>query len=188
MFYGKYEDDGPSLAQQVAKVLSKKNDDDEVRLTARYCNSGDYDGPQDSSPEVKSEKSNKDSVLSKEIDKSNSVSFDNAEVGDTIKGLESLGKVVSISGPNDPLPKPKTISDKKIQKGIKWLERKGFDHDGEEYKGQHSYWNERMQLSVVTDPKYFILNWNDSISEDEELFTSLKSLKVRVKEIMAIYR
>jgi len=177
-FYGKYEDDEPTLAQKIAKEINKGKQDDEVRLTARYGNSGDWDGPQDSSPSVK--------PLNPKPKKVDGVAktFSDAKVGDYIEGLEALGKVVSISDPStyeEPAP---PLSEKKIAKMRKWLKNKGFSYEGE-YEGQHSYWLESKNLAVTTDPKHMIINWNDGL-EDEQLFTSVKSAKERVKEIVSV--
>jgi hypothetical protein len=64
------------------------------------------------------------------------------------------------------------------------LKNKGFSYEGE-YEGQHSYWLESKNLAVTTDPKHMIINWNDGL-EDEQLFTSVKSAKERVKEIVSV--
>ena len=178
-FYGKYKDDSPSLAQQIAREMSKRSDDDDddVRLTARYCNSsGDDEGGTDSIKETK---------VSTET--SLTVDFDNAKVGDVIKGLEKLGPIVSISGPETtPETTPEKVEDsfsaKKMQKIGKWLLKKGFEFDGA-YKGQISYWMEEKTLSVVIDPNMIIINLDRF--EDSDILTDWKSAKDQIKMILS---
>jgi hypothetical protein len=183
MFYGKYDDDEPSLAQKIARELEKGNQDDEVRLTARYCNSGDYEGTAVNLPSGEG-KTNpvKSENLSKPV---NVKSFSEAKVGDYIEGLEELGKVVSISGPDDYKEPEPVFTDVKIAKFRKWLEKQGFEYQ-EEYKGQHSYWYEKFDLSVTTDPRFIIVNWEHTwFEDDEELFTNVKDAKKRIKGIVS---
>jgi hypothetical protein len=172
-FYGKYEDDSPSLAQQIAREMSKRSDDDDVRLTARYCNSGgDDEGGTDSIKETK---------VSTET--SLTVDFDNAKVGDVIKGLEKLGPIVYISGPETTPEKVEDrFSAKKMQKIGKWLLKKGFEFDGA-YKGQLSYWMEEKTLSVVIDPNMIIINLDRC--EDSDILTDWKSAKDQIKMILS---
>jgi hypothetical protein len=176
MFYGKYDDDEPSLAQKIARELEKGKQDDEVRLTARYCNSGDGGG----SPHAHSS----DYTDKPKPKKSKPFAFADAKVGEYIEGLEELGKVVSISGPGDYKEPEPPLNDKKINKMRKWLEKKGFQYE-EEYEGQHGYWMESKKLSVTTDPRFIIVNWIDWWDE-EETYIDLKSAKTRIKEILSI--
>ncbi len=168
MYYGKYDNDEPSLAQKIAKELSKKNDNDEVRLTASYCNSGDTDDYSHSHKEDKSPKNK---------------SFSKLKVGDYIKGLEHFGPIVAITDSNTPVKSQDTFSEKKIKKMRKWLDKKGFSYEGE-YKSQHSYWLDSISLSVVIDPQFIIIR--TEYSESEDIISSWKLVKSKIKEIISI--
>ena len=138
-------------------------------MTARYCNSGDTDDY--GYGKTKTPKSDKVKV---------SIKFDKLKVGDTIKGLEHLGAIVSISGPETT---PEKVEDrftaKKINKIRKWLDKKGFEFDGE-YKGQISYWLDSLTFSVVIDPNFILINIDRE--EESTTFTNWKSAKEYIKQ------
>lgn len=166
MWYGKNDDDDDR-----APALIRHYSDDEVRLTARYCNKND-DGYNIPCP--------------KESPKANTMSINlkNAKVGEYVEGLEKLGKIVKITNSKAVMPgREKGNCTGVIKENfIKWLTAYNFKFEHSSYNYDSYYLNKHgITFTVFISREGLIIIESDS---PDFTATTTKQAGMYIKEII----